>query len=277
MQHREPRPYAYDDQNTTYSPPHQSDYAPTGYQYDSTGHYYATPTHGSVGGGSDMANPASPYFRSMTPSLVSSNRYPSGHRDPRYYNSHGLVGSSSSLSQSMYTAHTQQYPSQYLPTSDQRSLPLSANPHHPQFIPTPSEIASTYSSSYTHPITPHSPAIPEDPYSTSLLDYPSPPHMVPSSHASHGHRPSRIVTGRPRTGSATASTSPTSASSPSGERFPCEKCGKTFSRSHDRKRHHETQHLASPVIHRCVYCQKEFSRADSLKRHLDNGCDEMHS
>ncbi|KAJ3507301.1 hypothetical protein NLJ89_g6382 [Agrocybe chaxingu] len=303
MQHREPRPYAYDDQNTAYPPAHQSEYTSTGYQYDSTGHYYAAPTHGSVGGGNDMANPASPYFRSMTPSLVSSNRYPSGHRDPRYYNSHGLVASSSSLAQSVYTAHAQQYPSQYLPTSDQRSLPLNANPHHPQFIPTPSEIASTYSANYTHPLTtPHSPTIPEDPYSTSSLDYPRPPHMVPSSHGSHGHRPSRIVTGRPRTGSATASTSPTSASSPSGERFPCEKCGKTFSRSHDRKRHHETQHLASPVIHRCVYCQKEFSRcgppasflprfliklftyfprlsrrADSLKRHLDNGCDEMHS
>jgi uncharacterized Zn-finger protein len=79
----------------------------------------------------------------------------------------------------------------------------------------------------------------------------------------------------------------------SGERFICEVCGKDFSRAHDRKRHHETQHAATPVTHKCVYCEKDFSRyvfvvrlsfsfsgwtfffrADSLKRHIQNGCDE---
>ncbi|KAJ7162073.1 hypothetical protein C8R46DRAFT_1222212 [Mycena filopes] len=51
-------------------------------------------------------------------------------------------------------------------------------------------------------------------------------------------------------------------------------CGKDFSRAHDRKRHHETQHAATPVTHKCRHCDKDFSRADSLKRHLQNGCDE---
>ncbi|KAJ7813827.1 hypothetical protein B0H13DRAFT_1665143, partial [Mycena leptocephala] len=60
----------------------------------------------------------------------------------------------------------------------------------------------------------------------------------------------------------------------SGERFICEVCGKDFSRAHDRKRHHETQHAATPVTHKCIYCEKDFSRADSLKRHIQNGCDE---
>jgi hypothetical protein len=46
----------------------------------------------------------------------------------------------------------------------------------------------------------------------------------------------------------------------SGERFICEVCGKDFSRAHDRKRHHETQHAATPVTHKCVYCEKDFSR-----------------
>lgn len=55
-------------------------------------------------------------------------------------------------------------------------------------------------------------------------------------------------------------TSPTAISSTSGERFVCEVCGKDFSRAHDRKRHHETQHAATPVTHKCIYCEKDFSR-----------------
>ncbi|PCH36005.1 hypothetical protein WOLCODRAFT_166606 [Wolfiporia cocos MD-104 SS10] len=66
---------------------------------------------------------------------------------------------------------------------------------------------------------------------------------------------------------------PSSSPSPGVERYPCDKCDRTFSRPHDRKRHYESQHMMTS--HMCKYCQKEFSRADSLKRHLDNGCDKM--
>ena len=57
------------------------------------------------------------------------------------------------------------------------------------------------------------------------------------------------------------------------ERFPCDKCSKTFSRAHDRKRHFETHHTSHPPSHPCQFCKKGFSRSDSLKRHVDNGCD----
>jgi len=195
----------------------------------------------------------------MTPSLAA-HRYPNSSRsnDPRYHSSHGYGSSTSSAPLPMYGAQSHQYPTQaqYIPTSDQRSPPLSHTPHPPsQFIPTPSEMAHSYSS-YSQ--SPHSPTTSEAQYSSSSLDYPGPPHIVPSSRTPR--LPSRIVTGRPRTMSAATSTSPTSASSPSGERFPCDKCGKTFSRSHDRKRHNETQHAVMPVMHTCQFCQKEFSR-----------------
>lgn len=280
MYQRDPRSLAYDDQGNAYPTGHVShssgDYSATGYQEQqqqqqgSSDHYYAAPPH-SIGGVHDgapllfisavliliadsiAANPSSSYFRSMTPSLVPANRYPTSSRDPRYYNPQAFGGSSSSSSPSAYPAQSSQYPSHYLPPSDHRSGPVG---HTPQFIPTPSEIANSYSS-YSHQMTnPQSPTIPEEGFSS---DYPIPPHMVPSS-LGGGHRSSRISSGRPRTVSAATSTSPTSASSASGERFPCEKCGKTFSRSHDRKRHHETQHLATPIYHVCPYCSKEFSR-----------------
>lgn len=73
--------------------------------------------------------------------------------------------------------------------------------------------------------------------------------------------------------SRSALTPPKSSPSPGVERYACDKCDRTFSRPHDRKRHYESQHLQTS--HSCQYCRKEFSRADSLKRHLDNGCDKM--
>ncbi|KAK2464174.1 hypothetical protein APHAL10511_003631 [Amanita phalloides] len=111
-----------------------------------------------------------------------------------------------------------------------------------QFILTPSEMVR-YGGSQTH-------GHPQEQYVAS-----------PSYESSSVLQPPRIPPSGPRT---VPGGSPTAAS---GERFLCEKCGKTFSRSHDRKRHHETQHLPTPVIHRCRFCEKEFSRSDSLKRH----------
>jgi len=197
-------------------------------------------------------NSSNPYFRSMTPSLTNTHRDPSHGRDPRYYTPTSYGGSSSA--QPGYASPSHHYPSQYLPPTDTRQLPLHRTPQSPQqFIPTPSEIAHSYN--YNHTILTAS--IPEENYPPSG-DYPPGSHTLPSSHG--GQRPSRISTGRPRSGSVSGVASPTSASSPSGERFPCEVCGKTFSRSHDRKRHHETQHAPMPITHKCPYCVKGFSR-----------------
>ncbi|KIM45320.1 hypothetical protein M413DRAFT_442002 [Hebeloma cylindrosporum] len=276
MYQRDPRSYPYEEQHTAYpsshTPSHSGEYPASSYQPHDSSHYYVAPAHG-INNPSDSTHSSSPYYRSMTPSLAT-HRYPNSSRssDPRYHSSHGYGSSTSSASLSMYGTQPHQYSGQYIPTSDQRSHPLSHTPPS-QFIPTPSEMAHSYSN-YSQQ-SPHSPTVPEAQYSSSALDYPVSPQLTPSSRT-NPHLPSRIVTGRPRTMSAATSTSPTSASSPPGERFPCEKCGKTFSRSHDRKRHNETQHTAMPIMHTCQFCQKEFSRADSLKRHLDNGCD-MHS
>ncbi|KAK7473225.1 hypothetical protein VKT23_001323 [Stygiomarasmius scandens] len=101
-------------------------------------------------------------------------------------------------------------------------------------------------------------------------------YTTPGHHQRQHRHPSTspILTARPSHASRSGHSQPSPISPTTPERYPCEICGKTFSRSHDRKRHHETQHIPSPVLHRCRYCRKEFSRADSLKRHLDNGCDE---
>lgn len=82
----------------------------------------------------------------------------------------------------------------------------------------------------------------------------------------------------PNPNSSPFTTAPRSAStlSPSSRavvRFQCKICGQTFSRDHDRKRHHESQHAENPPVYRCEFCHKEFARADSLKRHVDGGCD----
>lgn len=159
------------------------------------------------------------------------------------------------------SSHSRYYSSD-LYTTDHRSSSSSSS-----FIPTPSDMAHSYNN-YSSGLIPRSPTSSSVERYATTLPYPS-PHMMTGS-LGGGHRP-RVSTSRPRSGTLGSTGSTTS---PTGERFPCEKCGKTFSRSHDRKRHHETQHLASPIIHRCRFCEKEFSRADSLKRHVDNGCDE---
>lgn len=185
-----------------------------------------------------------------------SHRYAANGGDDRYYQAPG--GASSSQ---VYPVQTPYYSSQYSSQREHRSRP-SGGPD-PQFIPTPSEISHSYNNYPPRQISvpPQSPTISQD-VAYSGSQYPPPHTIVPSSHSS-SQRPARISTGgRPQT--APTGQSPTSASSPPGERFPCDRCGKTFSRSHDRKRHHETQHLPTPVIHRCRFCEKEFSRYAAL-------------
>ncbi|KAF8236052.1 hypothetical protein L208DRAFT_689898 [Tricholoma matsutake] len=210
------------------------------------------------------------YYRSMTPIMHQSHRYTSSVGDPRYYESVGGGGSSSS--HMSYSPQSSYHQPHYPPaTEHQHHSGKHSNPIETHFIPTPSEIAYTNYSSRQISMSPQSPTTPPENSFANPQQHPS--RSIAPSSRNPSLRLTRISTGRPRT--APTSASPTSGASPSGERFPCDKCGKTFSRSHDRKRHHETQHMISPVIHRCRFCEKEFSRADSLKRHLDNGCEEM--
>lgn len=191
--------------------------------------------------------------------IAQSHRYTSSGGDPRYYEPAGGGGSSSSH-MSQYSPQSAYHPLQYPTTEPHRSHHSGKHSNSiepgPQFIPTPSEIANVYTnySPRQIPMSPRSPTHPSD------IPFANP--QYPTQHVSSSRSPSqrltRISTSRPRT--APTSAPPISGASPSGERFPCEKCGKTFSRSHDRKRHHETQHMVSPVIHRCRYCEKEFSR-----------------
>ncbi|KAI0338302.1 hypothetical protein BDW22DRAFT_1382629 [Trametopsis cervina] len=117
------------------------------------------------------------------------------------------------------------------------------SPHLPRFTSTP---AQSLHQSHQHPLYSH--------------------QQQQQSHPSHSHHSQQ------QQQQALLAYTP-APPSPGTERFPCERCDKTFSRAHDRKRHYESQHAARPVSHRCPYCRKEFSRADSMKRHVDNGCE----
>ncbi|KAG1767422.1 hypothetical protein EDD22DRAFT_950061 [Suillus occidentalis] len=152
------------------------------------------------------------------------------------------------------SAPTPQYPLH--PHVDHQSLHTHSAP--PQFIPTPSQTYQVYSNSV--PSNSRSRSSGEPYYHMS----PNPQH-TPQTNPPPAARPSHTST----------STSPSSNPALIGDRFPCELCDRSFTRSHDRRRHYETVHAATPVLHRCRYCGKDFSRADSLKRHIDNGCDEM--
>lgn len=169
-------------------------------------------------------------FYSTAPPLQHESRYQMEHtNNARYYASPGLPASTS-LHHGAHHNHS-------VPRSQQQ--PISSH-----FIPTPSELTQL---SRPHLAGPQGSGHP--PELTS--------HEYTMSRGSI--QPTRLSTPtRPRTGSGGSPTTTT------GERFACEKCGKTFSRSHDRKRHHETQHLPTPVIHRCRYCEKEFSRQVAL-------------
>jgi hypothetical protein len=133
-----------------------------------------------------------------------------------------------------------------------------------QFIPTPSQ-AMEYRQ--------HADSTRRHRHSGSVSSLLSPGYNAPSFTATQfppvpasQHYPSQYAS------TSTASTNYASTST-TGDRFICTQCDASFSRSHDRKRHYETQHLESPPVHRCQYCRREFTRGDSLKRHLDHGCD----
>ncbi|TFY81975.1 hypothetical protein EWM64_g2034 [Hericium alpestre] len=110
---------------------------------------------------------------------------------------------------------------------------------HQHFIPTPTQLASTY-------------------------------HMAPAQgHHGYDHTSTSAPVHSSSSSLAGASVSPRSASE---SQHRCELCGQTFTRNYDKKRHLLSSH--SDEVHRCVYCGSPFSRPDSLKRHLDKPCDQ---
>ncbi|KAJ7212929.1 hypothetical protein GGX14DRAFT_563976 [Mycena pura] len=220
------------------SPPPAGDY-PQSYAQHSARSYYPPTSNVRVG------HQQGPYYPPIAPAPPTSDRHSSSYRSsggaPDYSNP------SASAYSSQYNGQSAGYP--YNP-----STPRSPDPTSRQFIPTPSEV-------YAYPARPpRPPSAMQQGYGHASRPYPS-AAAAPLPRSAHQSKGS-------------VSLSPTSPSSSSGERFICEVCGKDFSRAHDRKRHHETQHASTPITHKCVYCEKDFSRADSLKRHIQNGCDE---
>ncbi|KAF7357823.1 Transcriptional regulator MET31 [Mycena venus] len=236
------------------SPP-ASGYSPT-YEQSSGRPYYSSASNARVG---------HQYYPPIAPAPPS-DRYSSNYRSSaEYSNPSGYPSSQYTDNRGSSYQSSSQPPSGSYPFNTRAASPSSSPPAsyhrpsttHPQprnFIPTPSE---AYASRPPRPSSAmHHSSRAGGPYSSTPH-----PGAPPSS---------RAPASRPRSSMSSAP----SALSPSGERYICEVCGKDFSRAHDRKRHHETQHAATPVTHKCVYCEKDFSRADSLKRHIQNGCDE---
>lgn len=146
-----------------------------------------------------------------------------------------------------------------------------------QFIPTPSQAFQVYSSAGSAASSARSRSTVEPYYHMS----PNPQHVVHAPPASThvtgttGGRSSTAHGSGSHSHHAHAGTHTGTIVVAAGERYPCDLCDRSFTRLHDRRRHYETVHATSPVLHKCRYCRKDFSRADSLKRHIDNGCDEM--
>ncbi|KAJ7933788.1 hypothetical protein B0H13DRAFT_1951955 [Mycena leptocephala] len=247
------------------SPPPSNNYS-SAYEQSSGRPYYP-----AASSGVRVGHQPTQYYTPIAPAPPSSDRYSSSYRP--------------SAVSPEYSTPSAYPPSQYTPGADNRGSgyqsnqpgspsysfntravsplngpPVSYHRHssttQPQprnFIPTPSE---AYASRPPRP--------------PSAMHRGGGPYSASSSHsiAAPSTRPHQSSSSRPRS---SMGNGPLAVS---GERFICEVCGKDFSRAHDRKRHHETQHAATPVTHKCVYCEKDFSRADSLKRHIQNGCDE---
>ncbi|KAJ7451841.1 hypothetical protein B0H11DRAFT_2246263 [Mycena galericulata] len=259
-------------QHSRYSYP-PSDYSgssppPSGYEQTSGPRQYYPPSNVRVD---------NQYYPPIAPAPSSSDRYPrTGHYPSRppaaEYSNPSYPYTAQPDNRGGYRPNEPPY--SYNPSAPRAITPPNAPPvsyhrHSSTVQPTPRQFIPTPSEAYANPSRPprpasamHSQSRPgTNPYSTS-------PHTSAGS-SSRPHYPGSSSS-RPKT----SMNSPPAVSPTSGERFVCEVCRKDFSRAHDRKRHHETQHAATPVAHKCIYCGKDFSRADSLKRHIQNGCDE---
>ena len=142
-----------------------------------------------------------------------------------------------------------------------------------QFIPTPSQAYQVYSSVGPTPSARSRAAIEPYYHMSPNPQHAVHPHAVPMAHGAGGRNSAAPGTSHPH--HVQASTHTGTIVVAAGERYLCNRCERTFTRSHDRRRHYETVHSTSPLLHKCRFCRKDFSRSDSLKRHVDNGCDEM--
>ncbi|KAG2747071.1 hypothetical protein P692DRAFT_20875420 [Suillus brevipes Sb2] len=234
-----PNPYSHSQQHLPTHHPRQSQSSSSSNPYPQQPQAYPLDSSLSIG------NHTQPPPYGASPPMDTRRSYfaPPANQSNTYYPPHHHPSAPSP----QYAIHSH-------PHIDPQSLHSHSAP--PQFIPTPSQTYQVYSN--TVPSNPRARSSVEPYYHMS----PNPQH-TPQSSSPPAARPSHT------------STSPSSNPALIGDRFPCELCDRSFTRSHDRRRHYETVHAATPVLHRCRYCGKDFSRADSLKRHIDNGCDEM--
>lgn len=181
------------------------------------------------------AHNTAPYQSSSPTTSSSHHRYSRSGSNIQYFTGSNMSGSPASTSHEYYqgthgvVGHT---PGQ--PSADH----LASVPRSGAFIPTPSEMMVPYPAYHSQQM--------GGAYNNR---YPTQSHHM--GMATNGLQG--------RTGAAPTHGAP--ANLPSPERYPCELCkGKTFSRSHDRKRHYETHHTAHPPVHLCRFCNKPFSR-----------------
>ena len=140
------------------------------------------------------------YGRSTTPAPGLGQRYSRHVADPRYYQSSGMMSSSS---------HSGNTPSAPYISSHHYSSSHSSSTHNGRYIPTPSEMAGGY----------HYGSIEDQHPSQSPSTYSTP------GHHSRSHRnpsTSPILTSSRISGTRSSH----SSSSPTTERYPCEICGK---------------------------------------------------
>ncbi|KAJ6594435.1 hypothetical protein B0H19DRAFT_61726 [Mycena capillaripes] len=224
------------------SPPPASGYSPT-YEQSSGRPYFPPPSNTRVG------HQPTQYYTPIAPAPPSSNYRPSEYSSPAPYPPSQYPPENRGSSYPSNQPGSSSYPFNARASSPLNGPPISyhrhsstAQPQPRSFIPTPSEAYANPS----HPPRPPS-AMHRGSGHYSGTPHPAPPSSSRPPHQSGSSRPRSSMSNPPMTTS-------------SGERFICEVCGKDFSRAHDRKRHHETQHAATPVTHKCVYCEKDFSR-----------------
>ncbi|KAJ6508079.1 hypothetical protein DFH09DRAFT_275615 [Mycena vulgaris] len=227
------------------SPPSAGAY-PQSYEQPTGGGRSQYPATSSV-----RAQHPSQYYAPIAPGPPPSSSYRPDYPNPSGYPSQYAAPPDNRGYQSGSYPYNSSGPRAVSPPPASYNRHPSANQSPPRkFIPTPSE-------AYAGPRPPR-PSSAMHHSSRTSGPYSAGPHpiMPSSARQPHPHQSSR-----PRS---SIETSPIASSSTSGERYICEVCGKDFSRAHDRKRHHETQHAPTPVTHRCIYCEKDFSRCVPL-------------